>query len=146
MESHKRFHTFNIVDYAIPHYAGLFQFVTTGKNTNWKYVFSISDVIPNSKFWVMKATTNAMAIEAPSFTPMKEIFINSHNEHNPLWMRSYRFISDMNIGVLCFATNGVNIRPSLDFQVSEEEDDIFNVPVIRVCDRTAWIVELNTKF
>lgn len=146
MESHRRFYTFNIADYAIPHYASLFQFVTTNKDANWKYTFNISDVIPNSKFWIMKDTANAMAIEAPSFTPMKEIFINSHNEHNPLWMRSYRYISDMNIGVLCFATNGVNIRPGLDFQVSEEEDDIFNVPVIRVCDRTAWIVELNTKF
>lgn len=145
MQPYKRYHTFDVAD-SIPHYASLFQFVTTGNDSNWKYTFNISDVVPNSKFWVMKDTTNAMSTEAPSFTPIKEIFINSHNEHNPLWMRSYRFISDMNIGILCFATNGVNIRPSLDFQVSEEEDDIFNVPVIRVCDRTAWIVKLNTKF
>lgn len=146
MQSHKRFFTFDIDSAPIPHYAALFQFVTTENDSNWKYVFNISDVIPNSKFWVMKDTTNAMAIEAPSFTPVKEIFINSHNEHYPLWMRSYRYISDMNIGVLCFATNGVNIRPSLDFQVSEKENNIFNVPVIRVCDRTVWIVDLNTKF
>ncbi len=146
MQSHKRFYRFTVTEYAIPHYAGLFQFTTVEDDCNWKYVFHIADVIPNSKLWTMVNSIECAAISAPSFTPVKELVISSHNEQSPLWTRAYRMISDMNVGVLCFANSGIHDRPRYDFLVSEEEDSMFTVPVIRTCDKIAWIVELNTKF